>query len=142
MSQDAIRNAFLMYGSDWNILFNMSTFNNLFSIGLDLISSDAIRRDISTLYNYHYPYILDCQHQTDKFFIEQLQPTYNEVIGTWYRNTDKSAKELEDIRTHGKLQSIMKSMRYYTNNRLILLVKVKPRIEQLISDIEHESQRF
>jgi len=137
--EDSIRRLYFRMVLPWKLAFNTVTFDNLNSIGIDLISNDSIRENISQLYGYKYRIIMDYHDVTVTEFREDFVPLLNN-----HANVHKvlSKSELDYLKNDKPL-----------NTRLIGMVKrreylrdyfldAKPIVEQLIANIETEIERL
>lgn len=74
----------LHYGSIWGATvqtMNTSAFDNLNSIGFDLIKNDALRRSITALYSERYPFIKRVESDFDnKIQMNEVLPQINAKI--------------------------------------------------------------
>ena len=61
---------------------NISAYESLKSIGIDLISNDTLRQMITNLYSVRYDYILSVQQIAHKHTTESLNPSISEHVYT------------------------------------------------------------
>ncbi|MBT8180141.1 MAG: hypothetical protein KJO53_00990 [Eudoraea sp.] len=77
---------------------NNSAWENLKSIGLDLISNDSLRNSLSNLYSTKYGYIEDVENRVDdKYQWEQLYPQilkHIDIDTLWVSGTPENLEEL------------------------------------------------
>ena len=77
---------------------NNSAWENLKSIGLDLISNDSLRNSLSNLYSTKYGYIEDVENRIDdKYQWEQLYPQilkHIDIDTLWVSGTPENLEEL------------------------------------------------
>ncbi len=137
LSPDTIKHYFNeIYFKDWKIQLNSSGYENLNSVGIDLIFSDSIRSNISMLYNYHHPIINKFQNKTDTFWMQEMQTILmDEVLFKLY-STKNITENLKEIKANEKLKIRMSRSRDYTYNRLIWLRIIRLESEKLIKAID------
>lgn len=71
------------YGNLWgNTLFmkNTSAFENLESLGFNIISNDSLRKEITNLYSGKYNYLAKIESLDNKYQFDQLQPELRKHI--------------------------------------------------------------
>jgi len=85
------------YGS-FQLIENTAAWENLKSIGLDLISNDSLRNSLAQLYSTTYPYIENVERNTDaKYQWDQLYPQILKHINIdtmWVSGTPENYEEL------------------------------------------------
>ncbi|WP_235290827.1 DUF6090 family protein [Portibacter lacus] len=136
ISPDSVRRLIWEISYDWDILFNTSGYENLISVGIDLISNDSLRSSISTLYSYDYLYIQDYQSDVDKFTTEQYKPMFYEKMYNWPTDSIEKVRRVEKWKQDEILRSKFRMLRDYVRNREFQLNAVKPKVEKLIKNIE------
>jgi len=142
ISSDSLRVLITGVSINWHLLLKTVAFENIESIGIDLISNDKLRVKISEMYGFHYKYLIGSQEKYSTHFIEQWQPAWDEVTDNWDKGTIKTIGEMEAIRNNTKFQSKIGSSIWHTKRRIFFLKKAKPKIEQLIVEIEKEINRL
>ncbi|NNF22465.1 MAG: hypothetical protein HKN67_11015, partial [Saprospiraceae bacterium] len=85
INQDSVRWLIYDVNVGWNLILNTVAFENLNSIGVDLISNDTLRNQITNLYGYEFTNLANQQSITQKYFADRVQPVFNSVIGLWSR---------------------------------------------------------
>ncbi|MDX2443033.1 MAG: hypothetical protein QNK30_04450 [Bacteroidales bacterium] len=80
ISEDSIRALFLQMVLPWRLIINTVAFDNLNSMGIDLISNDSLRANISTLYGYEYKNLLNYQTITITEFREDFVPLLSDHV--------------------------------------------------------------
>lgn len=133
------------YGNIWGgtiLTTNTSAFDNLKSIGFNLISNDSLRRAITRLYSERYRYMEQLEIEMDgRIQVEQVTPMISAkvVIDTVFRSghpVDASAL-MEDIPFQGMLRMNL-VMRDFM---LVRYRDVERRIEALMALIDEELAR-
>ena len=117
---------------------NISTYESLKSIGIDLISNDTLRQMITNLYSVWYDYILHTEQIAMKHTTEFLDPSLSEHIYTIdffdraYPLDAAGIKQSNSFRHNIKvnIRFIEIQLRSYNNTRT--------QIENLIEEIEKE----
>jgi hypothetical protein len=87
---------------------NTSTFENLKSIGFDLISSDSLRRQITTLYSKEYPLI---KHSTGIWDSNiQINLFYPQITENIITNSNGTAQpvNVEMLRNNHQFKEMLK----------------------------------
>jgi len=139
IQEDSIRSLFLRMVLPWKLVFNTVAFDNLNSIGIDLISNDSIRENISQLYGYKYRIILNYHNVTVTEFREDFVPLLNNNV-----NIHKvlSNSELDYLKNDIGINSRLRGMVFRRQILRDYFLDVKPIVEQLIMDIETEIEQM
>ncbi len=139
VSDDSTRALFFKVLLPWYLTLNTVAFDNLNSIGIDLISNDSLREQISSFYGYEYKFLMKYQHYTEKWFREDILPLVSDNVNLF---TVLSKSELDFLRDDQRFTTRLRS--YTTRNRGFRdhLVDLKPKGEQLILNINHEVERL
>jgi len=137
--EDSIRRLYFRMVLPWKLAFNTVAFDNLNSIGIDLISNDSIRENISQLYGYKYRIIMDYHDVTVTEFREDFVPLLNN-----HANVHKvlSKSELDYLKNDKPLNTRLIGMVYRRQYLRDYFLDAKPIVEQLIADIETEIERL
>ncbi len=137
--EDSIRRLFLRMVLPWRLVFNTVAFDNLNSIGIDLISSDPIRENISQLYGYTYRIILEYNTITVTEFREDFVPLISN-----HANVHKvlSKSELDYLKNDKAINTRLIGMVYRRHYLREYFLDIKPVVEQLIADIETEIEQL
>ncbi len=132
----------LHYGNIWGstiLTTNTSAYDNLKSIGFDLITNDSLRRSITQLYSERYRYMEQLEVEMDgRIQVDQVTPQISSkvVLDTVFVSghpVDERAL-MDDASFHGTLR-----MNIVMRDFLISRYKgVEKRISALISLIEEE----
>ena len=64
----------ICFRPEWDFVFNTAAFENIKSIGIDIISDETLRSDISSLYSYNYPNITNVNQNYIRYYDLQLSP--------------------------------------------------------------------
>jgi hypothetical protein len=127
---DTLKPYFGKFFGNFQLSENTSTWENLKSVGLDLISNDSLRNNISNLYSNRYQYLenlekgLDDKYQWDFLYPQILKHINLEelwVSGT-PRNYEKWIKDeefYEAIKLNLKFRYYMQNQ-YENNHKLVL----------------------
>lgn len=137
--EDSIRRLYFRMVLPWKLAFNTVAFENLNSIGIDLISSDSIRENISQLYGYKYRIIMDYHDVTVTEFREDFVP----LIAN-HANLHKvlSKSELDYLKNDKPINTRLRGMVYRRQYLRDYFLDAKPIVEQLITDIETEIEQL
>lgn len=140
LSQDTVRSLIFKTILDWELLLNEVAFENLKSTGLDLITNDTLRTQITTLYGYYFNNLMIHEKRTQNFFSDQMEPAFQTEIKQW--NSPKTKTELESIRRNTFLASKLNSRDFNRRNKFNWIRFTKPKIEELIKNIDLEIRRL
>lgn len=117
---------------------NLSAYESLKSIGIDIISNDRLRQQITYLYSVQYGFIQEFQQIDHNFHIEHLYDDISEHLDViqYYQkampiNYDKLKKDNE-LKQHLRLNI------FYRDLILSQYQTAKVLMEELIEDIEEE----
>lgn len=125
---------------DWRFVFNSAAFDNLKSIGIDIISNDSLRASVSSIYNHLYPNITQDNISSINYFEQQVLPKLNDSTSQF--NVTFSNNELEFLKNNKQLKngiSYMTQLRDYLSDNLILETKTK--VEDVINEINKELEK-
>ena len=116
---------------------NTSTFENLKSIGFDLISSDSLRRQITTLYSKEYPLL---KHSTGIWDSNiQINLFYPQITENIITNSNGTAQpvNVEILRNNHQFKEMLKlniGVKKYSidvkEKTLILIISLQKNIER------------
>ena len=131
----------ICFRSEWDFVFNTAAFENIKSTGIDIISDETLRSNISSLYSYNYPNIKDVNQNYIRYYDLQLSPLVFDNIDL---NKDYfTPMELEFLK---QSISISNRLKHVQSNRKFLyrrlIIPVKEKVETLIHDIELNLQRL
>ena len=137
--EDSIRALFLDMVLPWKLVFNTVAFDNLNSIGIDLISSDPIRENISRLYGYTYRIISDYNNITVTEFREDFVPRLHDNLNI---HAALSTSQLVYLKNDLGINSRLRGMVYRRQHLREYFLDAKPIVEQLLEDIENEIEHL
>ena len=138
-SEHSVRRLFLNTVLPWKLVFNTVAFEKMNSMGIDLISDDSIRENISQLYGYEYRIILDYHNVTVTEFREDFVPLLNDNINL-HRTLSES--ELDYLKLDTGINARLRGMVYRRQALRYYFLNVKPKVEKLIADIDAEIKRM
>jgi len=122
---------------EWRYVFNSAAFDNIKSIGIDIISSDSLRASVSSIYNHLYPNIIEDNVSTINHFEQQVLPLLNDSISQF--NAVLSSNELTFLNSNKQLKNrivYLTFLRDYLHNDLLL--ETKARVQDAIKEIDKE----
>ena len=135
ISDQSIRSSFFKTQLPWYLNLKTVGFDNLNSIGVDLISTDTLRQNISSLYGYEYQALIKYQTYTETWFRNDILPLMLDNVDLFNTLTASGLSFLKnDIRLITRLKASIGRNRNFRND----LLKFMPKSEQLIIDIENE----
>lgn len=127
---------------EWDFVFNMGAFENLKSIGMDIVSNDSIRSRISALYSYSYPNIREVNQNYIRYFDVQVSPLLYSNFKL-SRNQNFTKSELEILKSNIQIFNTLKLLRV---RRIflhkMLIIPVRKEVEALIDAIEIELDKL
>jgi hypothetical protein len=141
ISNDSLTQYYQTYLRDgeWNFVFNTAAFENLKSMGMDVISNDSLRSKISAIYSYEYPDLKERGSRGMRFYENQISPVLNNKIDRL-----KPVFSIDDLNTLKNDIQITNRFRDLNSWRKLLVIKtdkVKNEVELLINLIIKEIDR-
>lgn len=117
---------------------NVSAYESLKSIGLDLISNDSLRQQITYLYSVGYDLITSLEDIIKRFMIQHLHSEITEHIIMIEIHNKAEPLDLNEIRESNSFVENLKMHILYLNYELRAYNNVKDLILNLIEEIENE----
>jgi len=137
--EDSIRVLFYDMVLPWKLAFNTVTFDKLSAMGIDLISNDSIRENISQLYGYDYRIISDYHDVTITEFREDFVPRLSDHFNV---HKPLTKPELDYLKNDKPINTRLLGMVLRRDQLRNYFLDVKPLVEHLIADIETEIERM
>ena len=141
LSKDSVTNLYKTWlRRDWRFVFNSAAFENIKSIGIDVISNDSLRASVSSIYNHLYPNILEDNVSSINYFEQQILPKLNDSISQF--NVAFSNSELEFLNNNKQLKNgiiYMTNLRDFLSDNL--LPETQKKVEHLINQIKKELEK-
>ena len=137
--EDSIRELFYDMVIPWKLAFNTVTFDNLSAMGIDLISNDSIRENISQLYGYEYRIIIDYHDVTITEFREDFVPRLSDHFNV---HKPLTKPELDYLKNDKPINTRLKGMVLRRQQLRDYFLHVKPLVEQLLAAIETEIEHL
>ena len=138
VSNDTLTKYFRSYlGRDWFFVFNTAAFENLKSIGMDIITSDSLRSKISILYSYEYLNIKELNDRFVGYQTNHVEPLINDKINLFDQVYSKS--EFQNLLNDNSINSRLTELN--RRRRFLISTFVEPSkllVESLIQDIDKE----
>jgi len=118
---------------------NTSAYDNLKSIGLDLIQNDSLRKSITGLYSERYSYLARLENDGDnKFAMELLIPQISEkLIVTKFFGSARPV-DLENLRNDNAFKGVVRMNIVFCDFMIQLYQGIEKRIQDLIAQIDRE----
>ena len=138
-SGDSVRTLFLNTVLPWKLVFNTVAFEKMNSMGIDLISNDSVREEISQLYGYEYRIVLNYHNVTVIEFREDFVPLLNDNVNI---HRVLSESELDYLRNDVGINSRLRGMVFRRQLLRKYFLDLKPKVEKLISQIDTEIERM
>ena len=130
----------ISFSGEWNFIFNVATFENLKSTGIDIISNDSLRTKISSLFSNEYPELIARGDRVMRYYENHVRPVLQDNINLY--NSELSKNDLENLKNNIQITNRTKSL-YRQRSGLLKIAKgIKPKVESLINDIEEELERI
>ena len=141
ISNDSTKQLFFQFMAQWDLVLNTVAFDNLKSIGMDILSNDSIKTKLLTLYGMEYEYVKSLQLYYNKVHYDKFSSASSvNNIDWWGKLTDEDRVVLKNDK---RLYLAMKSEAYYSlPNYLNELEYIKPISYELIEDLEKEIKRL
>ncbi len=139
ISNDSIRKLFFQNLSEWDLILNTVAFDNLKSIGMDIISNDTIKTQLLTLYGNKYPYIQRIESENNKFHSDGVTTLLQNNVELW---DELSEQDKNFLRNDKRLINRLRSEKYGFQKYIYALGNIKPEIDNLIKEIENEIIRL
>jgi len=126
--------------SEWNFIFNIATFENLKSTGIDIISNDSLRSKISSLYSNEYPELIARGDRLLRYYENQLHPVLDDNINLY--DSILSKNDLDKLKNNTVITNRIISLNLQRIGLLQIANDIKPKVELLINDINKELERI
>jgi hypothetical protein len=125
---------------EWNFIFNVATYENLKSTGIDIISNDSLRTKISSLYSNEYPELIARGERVLRYYENELRPFLQNNFNLY--DSMLSKDEVENLRGNIQISNRIRSLYSQRNLLLSVAIDIKPKVETLINDIDKELKRI
>jgi hypothetical protein len=118
---------------------NTSAFDNLKSIGFDLIQNDSLRKSITGLYSERYTYLVRIENDADnKFSMEQLIPQISEKLIMDTLWVSARPLNLESLRKDTSFKGMVRMNISFRDFMIRTYEGIERRIISLIEQIDRE----
>ena len=124
---------------EWNFIFNVATYENLKSTGIDIISNDSLRTNISSLYSNEYPELIARGDRVLRYSENQVDPVLDDNINLY--DSILSKNDLENLKYNIQITNRIRSLNSQRRGLLKIALEIKPKVESLINDINKELER-
>ena len=125
---------------EWNFIFNVATYENLKSTGIDIISNDSLRTKISSLYSNEYPELIIRGDRVIRYSENQVDPVLDDNINLY--DSILSKNDLENLKFNIQITNRIRSLNSQRKVLLRLVKNIKPKVESLINNINEELERI
>ena len=140
ISNDSLTQYFQTYlKGEWNFVFNTAAFENLKSMGMDIISNDSLRSKISAIYSYEYPDLKERGSRGMRFYENQVNPILNNQIDLF--KPVLSNDDLNMLKNETQITNRLRDLNKWRKLLVIKANKVKNEVELLIDLIIKEIDR-
>jgi len=136
---DSLANHYGLLMGSTALTTNTSAFDNLKSIGFDLIRNDSLRKSITGLYSERYTYLVRIENDADnKFSMEQLIPQISEklIVDTMW--VSARPLNLESLRKDTSFKGMLRMNISFRDFMIGRYEGVEMRITSLIEQIDRE----
>jgi len=129
----------------WYFNLRTSAFENIKSVGIDLISNDTLRAKISNIYNLDYVRIREMSEDYDHYYNTQIIPFINKFFegsGHGYRKQKLYPRNPEILLNDESIITLLwqlQQRRSFKQNRGRLAI---PNVKRVISEITKEIERL
>jgi hypothetical protein len=124
---------------EWNFIFNVATFENLKSTGIDIISNDSLLTKISSLYSNEYPELIARGDRVLRYYENNVDPVLDDNINLY--DSILSKNDLENLKFNIQITNRTRSLNSQRRGLLRIAKEIKPKVESLINDINQELER-
>lgn len=124
---------------EWNFIFNVATYENLKSTGIDIISNDSLRAKISSLYSNEYPELIARGDRVLRYYENHVDPVLDDNINLY--DSILSKNDLENLKFNIQITNRTRSLNSQRRGLLEIAMEIKPKVESLINDINKELER-
>ena len=125
----------------WRLQVNFSPFNNLESVGMDLISCDSLRTEISKFYGYEIIYPLNFNQEHHVWLDEKIYDLLNENI--YMEGTPWSKSQIYFLKTDLQARNSFNINKvYYMDAKLYHMESLIPIAESLLNHIEKDISKL
>jgi len=124
---------------EWNFIFNVATYENLKSTGIDIISNDSLRAKISSLYSNEYPELITRGDRVLRYYENHVDPVLDDNINLY--DSILSKNDLENLKFNIQITNRTRSLNSQRRGLLKIAMEIKPKVESLINDINKELER-
>ena len=131
---------YISISGEWNFIFNVATFENLKSAGIDIISNDSIRTKISSLYSNEYPELIARGDRVLRYYENHVRPVLQDNFNLY--DSILSKNDLENWKDNIQINNRIISLYRQRIGLLRMAKNIKPKVESLINDINEELERI
>ena len=124
---------------EWNFIFNVATYENLKSTGIDIISNNSLRTKISSLYSNEYPELIARGDRVLRYYENHVDPVLDDNINLY--DSILSKNDLENLKFNIQITNRTRSLNSQRSALLKMAMEIKPKVESLINDINKELER-
>lgn len=136
---DSLANHYGLLMGSTALTTNTSAFDNLKSIGFDLIQNDSLRKSITGLYSERYTYLVRIENDADnKFSMEQLIPQISEKLIMDTMWVSARPLNLESLRKDTSFKGMLMMNISFRDFMIRVYEGVQRRITSLIEQIDRE----
>lgn len=140
ITRDSVDNLTYSWMEPWDLEINLIPFENLKSIGTDLITNDRLRNEISNVYGYEIPYVL----QRNQKHIDWV---YSDIYPKVLDNMNTQAEPLSPENIHFLKTDESTINRFNGNDYLLSLYDnnlnyLQAKMDTLLSNVQIEINRY
>ena len=129
----------------WYFLLQTAAFENIKSIGIDIISNDTLRSRILNIYNGHYTWLGKMSDDFDNYYNTQIIPlinTYFEGEGVGPGNLRLHPREPALLYQNKAIKTNLWHLKEMRNRKRGRAHKAAKFVDEVISEIEAEIERL
>ncbi len=125
---------------EWNFVFNVATFENLKSVGIDIISNDSLRTKIASLYSNDYPELIARGDRVLRYYENHVRPVLQDNFNLY--DSILSKNDLGILKNNYQISNRIISLYGQRMGLLKTANNMKPKVESIINDINEELERI
>jgi hypothetical protein len=139
LTNDSIKRLVIQNLSQFDLVLNTVAFDNLKSIGMDILSNDSIKSQLLTLYGNNYKYVLRLQTKNNEFHAEGVTKLMHDNMNMWGKLTDE---DKEYLRNDKQITNRLRTEKYMFQKYLNELKKIEPKSKGVIKNISQEIKQL
>jgi hypothetical protein len=140
ITRDSIDNLLFTWMQPYDLEINVVPFENLKSVGVDLISNDNLRNEISHIYGYSIPYVLQRNQKHTDWVFSDIYPVMLDNLNT--QEEPVSSENIHFLKTDESTINRFDANRYFMRQYVENLNSLQAGMDTLLSLIQKEIKRY